>query len=323
MRRIITLLVCLCALTAGAQTALRLIKTIPLPNVSGRIDHFAFDTRQLRLFMAALGNDTVEVVDSETGKRLKTIRGCSDPQGLGYVAASNRLFVANGGSGELKIYDADTFQCLQTVSSLSDADNVRYDVVADRVWVGFGGGGLAAFNQDGVRAANIPLNSHPESFQLEKRGGRSFVNLPGERSVIVIDRKKLGVMARWRLESAHSNFPMALDELGHRLFIGCRSPARLLVLDTADGRTVAQVEISGDTDDVFFDGKRQRIYVSCGEGFFDVIQRHDGDHYERIAHLPTRVGARTSFYSPETDRLFLALPKRSGQDAEIRVYQPE
>ena len=116
---------------------------------------------------------------------------------------------------------------------------------------------------------------------------------------------------------------MTLDEANHRLFIGCRSPARLLVLDTASGKTVAQIEISSDTDDVFYDAKRQRIYVSCGEGFLDVFQWAEGDRYERIAHQPTRGGARTSFYSPDFDRLYLAVPKRFGQDAEIQIYQPQ
>jgi len=128
-------------------------------------------------------------------------------------------------------------------------------------------------------------------------------------------------VTKWRLAEARSNFPMTLDEANHRLFIGCRSPARLLVLDTASGKTVAQIEISSDTDDVFYDAKRQRIYVSCGEGFLDVIQCGAGNHYERIARNPTRSGARTSFYSAESDRLCLAVPKRWGQDAELRIYQ--
>ena len=323
MRLPAIILACLFVLNAGAQTTLKLVRTIPLPGVSGRIDHMAADTQGHRFFMAALGNDTVEVMDIEAGKRLQTISGCSEPQGLVFLPKQNHLFIANGGSSELKIYDGEKFQLLKTTGSLGDADNVRLDATNNRVYVGFGSGALGAFDTNGVQVANIPLDGHPESFQLEQNGNRIFVNVPGDRSIAVIDRVQQNVVAKWRLTESHSNFPMALDEANHRLFVGCRSPARLLVLDTTSGKTTTQVEISGDTDDVFYDAKRQRVYVSCGEGFLDSIQCSAGDHYERIAHEPTRGGARTSFYSPAADRLYLAVPKSWGQDAEIRIYQPQ
>jgi DNA-binding beta-propeller fold protein YncE len=315
------ILACLFVLNAGAQNALQLVRTIPLSGVGGRIDHMAADTQGHRLFMAVLGNDTVEVVDIETGKRLQTISGCSEPQGLVFPPKLNRLFIANGGSDELKIYGGEKFQLLKTIGSVGDADNVRFDAANNRAYVGYGSGALGGFDTNGVQVANIPLDGHPESFQLEQNGNRIFVNVPSDRSIAVIDRAQQKVVAKWRLAEAHSNFPMALDEADHRLFVGCRSPARMLVLDTTSGKTVAQVEISGDTDDVFYDAKRQRLYLSCGEGFLDVIQRSAGDHYKRIARQPTRGGARTCFYSPESDRLYLAVPKSWGQDAEMRIYQ--
>jgi DNA-binding beta-propeller fold protein YncE len=319
------LLLCFAALSldAAEPTTLKLTKTIPLPGVAGRIDHMAADTQGHRLFMAALGNDTVEVMDVETGKRLQTISGCSEPQGLVFLPKLNRLFIANGSSGELKICDGEKFQFLKTIGSLADADNVRFDAAGNRVYVGFGSGALGVIDTNGVQIASVPLDGHPESFQLEQNGNRIFVNVPSDRSIAVIDRAQQKVVTKWRLESAHSNFPMALDEANHRLFIGCRSAARLLVLDTTSGKTVAQVEIAGDTDDVFYDAKRNRLYISCGEGFLDVIQRSAGDRYERIAHEPTRGGARTCFYSPDSDRLYLAVPKNWGQDAEIRIYRPQ
>ena len=317
------ILACSFVLNAGAQSALQLVRTIPLPGVAGRIDHFAADTQGHRLFIAALGNDTVEAIDIEAGKRLQTIGGCSEPQGLAFLPKLNRLFIANGSSDELNVYVGDKFQLLKTTGSLSDADNARADETGNRVYVGYGRGALGVFDANGVQVASIPLDGHPESFQLEENGNRIFVNVPGDHSVVVIDRVQQKVLAKWRLAAAHSNFPMALDEANHRLFIGCRSPARLLVLDTTSGKNVAQVEISGDTDDVFYDAKRQRVYVSCGEGFLDVIQISAGGHCERIAHEPTRGGARTSFYSPDSDRLYLAVPKSWGQEAEIRIYQPQ
>jgi hypothetical protein len=149
------------------------------------------------------------------------------------------------------------------------------------------------------------------------------VNVPDAKQIAVIDREQRAVIARWPMEKFRANFPMALDETGRRLFIGCRQPPRLVVFNTGSGTPAADLEISGDTDDLFFDARRNRLYVSCGEGFLDVIQRHDGDRYERITREPTRAGARTCFYSAELDRLFLAAPQRADRVAELRIYQPE
>ena len=311
-------------LDAAESATLKLARTIPLPGVKGRFDHFAIDLKSQRLFVAALGNDTVEVLDLNTGQRVKSIGGCSKPQGVVYLAESNRLFVANGSDGTLKVFDGSSYAPLKSLGSMDDADNVRFDEKANVIFVGFGDGALAVIDPSTVEhASDIKLSGHPESFQLEKHGGRIFVNVPDAKQVAVIGREKKSIVATWPMKKFQANFPMAFDEASHRLFVGCRKPARLVVLDTETGKPVADLEIPGDTDDLFFDAKRQRLYLSCGEGFLDVIQRNGGDRCERIARQPTRGGARTCFYSPDTDRLYLAVPQRGGQDAEIRVYQPE
>jgi DNA-binding beta-propeller fold protein YncE len=326
MKPLAILLVYFFVLTAGAQqkTALKLVRTIPLPDVAGRIDHMAADTQRHRLFVAALGNNTVEVVDYENGKRLHTITGCSEPQGVVFLPKLNQLFVANGGSYELKIFDGEKFQLLKTIGSLSDADNARYDAANNRVYVGFGSGALGVFDPaNKTQAASIPLDGHPESFQIEQNGNRIFVNVPGHRSIIVVDRAQKTVVAKWPLESAHSNFPMTLDEADHRLFIGCRSPARMLVLDTTTGKTVAQIEISGDVDDLFYDAARKRIYVSGGEGFVSIIAQKSTDSYIELEKIPMARGARTSFFIPEENIFCVAVPRNGSNPGEIRVFKVE
>ena len=323
MSRLVLLLACLSVLRAGAQTsaALKLVQTIPLPGVEGRIDHLTADAAGHRLFVAALGNDTVEVVDFETGKRLHTIAGCSEPQGLVYLPKRDELFVANGGSGEVKIYDAGNFQPVKTIGSLPDADNVRYDAANNKVYVGFGDGALAVLDAAGNLAGKIQLDAHPESFQIEQGGDRIFVNVPEARAIAVVDRARQTVASTWPEKSPHSNFPMALDETDHRLFVGCRSPARLLVLDANNGKTVATLEIPGDTDDVFYDAARKRIYVSGGEGFVGVISQKDADSYTELERIPTAPGARTSLFIPEANLLCVAAPHRGDRPAEIRVFK--
>lgn len=310
-------------LHAADSNTLTLVKTIPLPDVRGRIDHLALDVHGQRLFVAALGNNSVEVIDLAAGKRIQSISGCSEPQGLAFVPAENRLVIANGGSGVVKILDATSFETIKTITGLPDADNVRYDAKSDLVYVGYGDGALAVIRaKTGKRIGDIQLAGHPESFQLEQNGPRLFVNVPDAEQVAVVDRDRRGVVDTWPMKEFGGNFPMALDETNHRLFIGCRSPARLAVRDMTTGKVVASVAIDGDTDDLFYDADRKLIYVSCGGGFIDVLEQLNADSYQVRERVPTRSGARTSYFSSAQGELYLAA--RAGLisgGAEIRVYR--
>ena len=316
----IIILIALAAI-ARAQTSLRLEKTIPLPNVAGRIDHLAFDVENQRLFVAALGNNTVEVVDVKSNKVARTISGLAEPQGVLYEPEKKRLWIANGADGTVRIFDAQTFQPLRSIALGDDADNIRRDAAAQRIYVGYGSGGLAAFDVEGNKVADIKLDAHPESFQLEKSGSRIFVNLPNSKKVTIVDRGKSALLASWATDDAASNFPMALDEADNRLFIICRRPAVLLVLDTKSGAVVAKLPTVGDSDDVFYDANRKRIYASGGEGEIFVYQQQDPDHYSKIAQIETVKGARTSLFVPELGRLFLAVRREGQNPASIRVYE--
>ena len=277
------MLCCTGVLTVGGQNAvpLKLKQTIPLPGVEGRIDHFAFDPTGERLFVCALGNNTVEVLDLRKGERIHSVRGLGAPQGVAYVSEVNRLFVANDKDGICKIYDGKSFEVVGELNLKDDADNVRYDETTKKIYVGFGSGGIAVVNvADGKQLGSIKLSAHPEAFQLEKNGNRIFVNVPNSRHVEVIDRDKGEVIARWKTDLAFGNFPMALDEVNHRLFVGCRLPSRLVVLNTDSGDVVAKIDISGDSDDVFYDSKRHRVYAICGAGKIEVIEEIDANSYK-------------------------------------------
>jgi DNA-binding beta-propeller fold protein YncE len=326
MRRYIGLLLLAFALCAARMTAqqdapLQLVQTIPLPGVEGRMDHLAIDAARQRLFVAALGNNTLEVLDARAGRRLHSIRGLHSPQGVAYLPESNRIVVANAQGGGFDWFDGDRYAITRKVDLSDDADNVRVDVAARRLYVGFGDGALGVLEMaTGRRLADVPLKGHPESFQLERSGARIFVNVPAADQIAVVDKAKGAVTAAWPLSGARANFPMALDEANRRLFVGCRDPAKLLVYDTQSGRVTAALDIAGDTDDLFYDAARKRLYVSCGAGFLDIVQQQDADHYARLARIPTAAGARTSLFAPELGRLYLAVPHRGSQQAEIRVY---
>jgi YVTN family beta-propeller protein len=297
------------------------VQTIPLDGVEGRIDHFGLDAKGRRLFVVALGNDTVEVIDLVTGKVTQHISKLRTPQGIGFAPESNRLAVANDQDGSCRLYDGTSLQQTATVDLKDDADNVRYDNVSRRFWVGYGDGGLAAIDaESGKQVADVKLHAHPESFQLETRGKRIFVNVPNAGYVAVVDRETATVIEKFPLKDAAANFPMALDEADHRLFVGCRKPAKLLVLDMETGKTVATLDIVGDTDDLFYDATNKRIYVSGGEGGVTVISQTTADTYNVAGQVTTAPGARTSFFVPEARMLYVAVPHRGGQKAELRVF---
>ena len=319
-------LCCAGIITVAAQSTvpLKLKQTIPLPGVEGRIDHFAFDPTGERLFVCALGNNTVEVLDLRKGERVHSITGLGAPQGVAYVPELDRVFVANDKGGICRIYDGKSFQTVGELNFEDDADNVRYDEATKKIYIGFGSGGIVVVNApDGKQAGSIKLSAHPEAFQLEKNGSRIFVNVPNSRHVAVIDREKGEVITKWGTDLALANFPMALDEANHRLFVGCRVPAKLLVLDTESGNVVAKIGISGDPDDVFYDNRRHRIYAICGSGKIDVIEQADPNTYNASTKVSTADGARTGLFISEGDTLVVAVPHRGSQQAEIRCYRVE
>jgi DNA-binding beta-propeller fold protein YncE len=319
-------LFCCCATApSNAQSApFKLKQTISLPGVEGRIDHLAFDPAGERLFVCALGNKSVEVIDLRKGERIHSIVGLAAPQGVGYAPEVNRLLVANDRDGICKIYDGKSFQAVGELNLQDDADNVRYDEANKEFYVGFGSGGIAVISAgEGKQVGSIRVGAHPEAFQLEKKGSRIFVNVPQSRQVVVVDRDKGEVVATWKTDLAFENFAMALDETNHRLFVGCRLPSKLVVLNTDSGDVVGSVDISGDADDVFYDAKRHRIYVICGDSKIDIIGQINPKTYKLLTKIDTANGARTALFVPEQDILFVAVPHRGSQQAEVRCYQTE
>lgn len=309
-------------LTATVQAqVLTVVQSIPLPGVTGRIDHMSLDADRGRLFVAALGNNSVEVLSLKEGQRLRSIPGFSEPQGVLFVPKFNRLYVANGGNGTVSVFNARKFTTVATLRFDANADNLRYDAADWKIYVGYGSGALGVINAtDNTVLGSVNLPGHPEAFQLQKNGRRVFVNVPDAHAVVVVDRDSRREVARWSPAPKGANFPMALDEESHRAFIAFRDPARLLVIDTESGREISDLSLHGDCDDVFFDAGRRRIYASCGEGFIDVFTQTDPDHYTLRDTVKTAPGARTSLF--EGDRLYLAVPASGDSAARVDVFAP-
>jgi DNA-binding beta-propeller fold protein YncE len=307
---------------AAAQTLPQLAGAIEMPAVKGRIDHFGIDAKGKRLFVAALGNDTLEVIDLGAGRRERSLRGFGEPQDVLHVPETNRVFVANGSANRLDVLEGTSLAVVKRIDGLEDADNLRYDAVGRKVYVGYGKGELRALDPEtGESAGDIRLPGHPESFQLERRGARIFVNVPTAHRVAVVDRAKHTLVAAWEVRGAAANFPMALDEAGHRLFVGARIPPVLLVYDTETGRVVATLPIGGDTDDLFFDAERRRLYAVCGEGRIDVVRQDGPERYSLEGTVKTAPRARTGFFIPEEGKLYVAAPASGAAAARVLIYR--
>jgi len=209
-------------------------KSIPLADIGGRIDHMSVDIAGKRLFIAELGNNSVDIIDLTSGRRIHAITGINEPQGVIYIPKFNELLISSGEDGTVGFYNASSYSLIKSAKLASDADNIRYDNRTGLVYVGYGEGALAVLNgTNGSKVADIPLPGHLESFQIEESGNRVFVNVPSDHSIVIADKQTNTVLKRWQLDNdAAQNFPMALDEQNHRLFVGFRNPAKLVVYDT-------------------------------------------------------------------------------------------
>jgi DNA-binding beta-propeller fold protein YncE len=308
------------ARSAPDHRPLILERTIPLPGVKGRIDHLAIDATHGRLFVAELGNGSVEAVDVASGRSLGRINGLSEPQGLGYLPDRDELAVATGGDGTLRVYRAADLTLVGSIKLGEDADNVRIDS-RGRVVVGYGSGALAIVDPAARRVvATIPLPAHPESFQLD--GDRAYVNLPDAGAVAVVDLAARRITATWPNPSAKWNFPMALDKASDTLAVAYRLPPRIVTFAAGSGKVGQRLETCGDADDLFFDAPGSRLYVICGSGSVEVFERLRTG-FGRVGRLPTRPGARTGLLAPKLERLFVAARAQAGSgDAAIMVYRP-
>jgi WD40 repeat protein len=270
-----------------------LTAAISMPNVQGRIDHFALDPAG-RIFVCVVGNDTVEVLETLTEKRIHTITGIPHPQGAAFSPEFNKLFVASR-DGQLFIYDGSSLNLITSIDFHDDVDNLRYDSRSQRLFVGFGDAETAAIGM--VDAAinqrlsrEFKLGAHPESFQLETAGTRIFINLPDLKQIAVIDRSS-GSITKWPLTQFEGNFPMALDETDHRLLVATRTPPRFVVLDTESGRFISPMRCAADSDDLYYDAIYKRIYIAGGQGLVSVFAQRDPNPLRVVGRNPVGFGS--------------------------------
>jgi DNA-binding beta-propeller fold protein YncE len=316
---------------AAAQTSepqllpLQLEEQIPVPGVAGRLDHFTADAKRKRIFVSALGNNTVEVIDVFAGRVIRSIKGLAQPQGPLYVPEVDKLYVANAEDGKVRVFDGATYTLRKTIDFGKDPDNLRYEPVSKMVFVGFGedDGGIATIDpKTDERVGKIyKTGGHPESFQLA--ADVIYVNVPDAGNVVEAIERKSGAVTKWPLEGLRGNYAMALNEEDHRLYTITRKAPQMVVLDTETGAEVARLRAAGECDDVYFDPNRKRIYVIGAEGFISVFQEQDPNHYALLADVTSGIGIRTGYFFVKRDRLYVGVPAKGNEPAQIWTYEAE
>lgn len=301
------------------------VRAVPLPGVTGRIDHLAFDPAGGKVFVAALGNGSLESVDLAAGRADAAAPGLAEPQGIVFLPEQRRVMVSCGGDGSVRGFDGATLAAGAVADLGDDADNVRVVEGGRTLAIGHGSGAVTAVDAASLAVQHsLDVGGHPESFQFDAATGRVFVNVPGAAAgpcVVVGDLTKGKVVARWPLGDYGANFPMALDAAQRRLYVGCRRPAALLVLDLDSGARLATLPCVGDADDVFVDAATGRVLVIGGGGAIDVFAAADARTWAKIGAVPTAPGARTGLLVPERRTLFVAVPARGDAAAELREYR--
>lgn len=303
-------------MAADAQSPMTLGGSVDLPGYTGDFDHFAVDHDRGRLLLAAEDHGTVEVFDLNSGKHLQTITGFETPHSILVRPGAPTILVTDSGKGMSKLLDASTYEVKGTVTLVPGADSIGYDPVENVVYVVTGGkdvdmatSELAAVNPDtGQKKRSITLqDNHVEAMVLEQNGNRLFINLTQTNKVAVIDRTTMKLLATWPVPAAEQNAMAALDEKKHRLFIGCRKPGMIVVMNSDTGAIISHVPTPLRSDQLLYDEASNRLYSPGGEGFVAIYDTTDPDHLKKVANVPTAAGAKTGILIPDMKKLVLAV----------------
>ncbi|MGA7538477.1 MAG: hypothetical protein WBW93_06890 [Steroidobacteraceae bacterium] len=304
---------------------LELYQQVPIRGYAGRIDHFSGNG--LMVYFSVVGSNGIGIENWFEGRVVGFIPGVPEPQGVLYVPGFDKIFAASA-QGKIYVFNGKTHELEKSIDFGADADNLRWDPVHKLVLLGFGeeGGGIAGIDPttDQRVGAVLKTGSHPESFQIELHGPMIYVNCPHAGQVVEAINRDTGQVSKWPLHGVTGNYAMALDEPDHRLFTATRQIPMLVVFNTETGEQVAIVPgIVGESDDVYFDAVRKRIYVIGGQGYVSVVQQIDPDRYGLIANVPTKVGARTGYWDPRGSVLYVGAQAEGNAPAQILRFEAE
>lgn len=320
-----------------AQTggSLRLVQTIPLPGVEGKMDHMAINLKGMRLFVPSENDKSIEIVDLRTGTLIHRIRELGGaPRKIIYKPDVNQFWV-DLASNVCKSYDADSYTFLKEVplspvdaetGPTREPDNGIYDPATQLFYIG-NRGDLSKAGAKGsidivdtkrgsfVKGIKVD-DSDPAAFGIDRATSKLYVLYGATSQVAVLDLQKHNVLALWPITGGNASHAMTLDAAHHRLFIGSRvqpghfyKPGKMIVMDSDSGKVIQALDSEGGADELEIDPSSQLIYLTGASGGINVYKELDPDHYKLIDILQTGALAKTSLLVPELKRLYVAVPK--------------
>jgi hypothetical protein len=328
------------------ERGLRLVQTIPLPGVKGRLDHMGIDLEKKRLFVAATGNNSLEVVDLTGGKVLKSLAGFKDTQDALFLGGDfNKLYVSSL-DGHVRVFQGETFWLVHDFKVEPDPNRLFYDPTANLIYFGYGGEN-AGFNEygrvgilqprtgagyDRLVADMIAPTARPGHLAEMAMEDNGILLICDSRADVIyqFDTRKRELVKSWPARGDGAA-DMALDTAHHRLFVGTRTPPEMTVYDSVSGKEVQSLPAPEAMDGVYYDASLNRIYVTGGRwygspqpasGWIYVYQQRDPDHYDAVSKIRTRAGSGTSLLVPRLNRFYVASQAIGEQEAAILVYEP-
>jgi hypothetical protein len=346
--------VCLVAVLAGLanqasvqeRQALRLVQTIPLPRVTGRLDHMGVDLEKKRLFVAVVANNTLEVVDLNGGKVIKSLTGFKDTQDALFLGGDfNKLYVSSL-DGHVRVFQGESFWLVQDFKIEPDPNRLFYDPNTNLIYFGYGGrnAGFDAYERVGIlqpkrgagydqlvadMIAPTPRPGHLADIAMDDNGILLICDSRADR-IYQFDTQKRELIKSWPARGDGAA-DLALDRTRQRLFVGTRVPPEMTVYDSLSGKEIQSLPGPETMDGVYFDAKLKRVYMTGGRwygtpdaspGWVYVYEEKDADHYEMISKIKTRAGSGTSLFVPQLNRLYVASQAIGDQEAAIFVFEP-
>lgn len=259
------------------------------------------------------------VLDARTGKTVADIPGQKRNHGVAIVPSAGRGFITDGNDASVTVFDLKTYAVLGKVKTDQDSDGVIYDPASGKVLVVCGDPGLLIpITPDldlatGSADAKVELGGKPEFLAADGKG-KAYINLVDKNQVAVVDIRTMKVVNKWSTTPGGSPVGMSMDVAQRRLFIGCRKPQKLIVMDADNGKVLADFPIGAGVDATKFAGD---IFASCGDGTVTVVRETTPGKFQVIQTVQTPRGARTMGVDPMSHTLYLPtakmLPPAEGQ----------
>jgi DNA-binding beta-propeller fold protein YncE len=324
-----TLFTCVATFGSHAQTpAAKLIKTVTLPGYSGDFDHFAVDAKRNRLLVAAEDHATLEVFDLKTGDHLKTITGFGAPHSI--LVRPDRIIVTDS-EKMTAVLNPDTLAKIGEIKLVPGADSAAYDAAHNVYYVVTGGKDvkmdkcyIEAINPDtGKELGKIEFNdNHVEAIVLDENGPRIFVNLAQTNKMDVVDRNNMKLIADWPVPPAKVNAMVAFDASQHRLYVVCRDPGMVVVMDSDSGKVISTAPAPLRADQVMYNAGAHLFYVPGGQGYMGIYDTSNPNMIKEVAKITTAPGAKTGILLEDQHKIVLAAsPGDTKAMAKILTYQ--